>query len=237
MKRSTISLLVILMSASASIAQFSDPGADLLKPLPVDPALTNLPPITSDGPIHELPSLLSNGTATKMITKRNQMLRRADFKVEMRRGTLVSSNLVVDIAIERKYKLENLQTVDLYVGGIPNDGRLLAMHGAELFATLWLFPAARESEPFNNPVHLSFTLSVDVAKKAFLLLECQSRSDTGHNRLRIGPTTLYAIDLSSFMPLSTKPRWQDEHAPEDEEDGELNIDFVKRTASLKYGTS
>jgi hypothetical protein len=64
MKIISIMLLTFMICTSASIAQFSDLGADLLKPLPVDPAVTNLPSLNSAGPINELPSLLSNRKAT-----------------------------------------------------------------------------------------------------------------------------------------------------------------------------
>lgn len=194
-----------MISAFSAIGQPPDILADLLKPPPIDPALTNLPPLSPIQPTPEmLPDLPPSATFTTpvIITKAKQRLFSADFEIEIRNSSPFVTNVTVNVRLDRKYKLENLQAVHLLVGEALGKSELLTMHGAKLFVPLWRNNAFEEKQPTDSSIHTTFVLTRELTQEAYLRLECFSRDsgDIGSSMYFKGPVSTYLIDLSSFVP-------------------------------------
>jgi hypothetical protein len=136
------------------------------------------------------------------------------------------SNLSVNVVLERKYKLEHIQSVHLIVGEASHKNEMMAMVGAKLFVPLWRRFMFEEHQPKEAPVYSSFVITRELAREAFLRLECFSRrsGDAGSSMFFKGPTSVYLIDLSSFVPPPSPPP----KPAEQSEDGDdtININFT-----------
>jgi hypothetical protein len=166
---------VLMISAFSAIGQPPDILADLLKPPPIDPAITNIPPLSPIKPTPEtFPTLPQSPTFTdpEIITKSNQRLFSADFEIEIRDSSPFVTNVTVSAKLERKYKLTDLQTVHLLVGSTLGDNELITMGQAKLFVPLWHQARFKQETPSDSPIFINFVLTRELTREAYLRLEC-----------------------------------------------------------------
>jgi hypothetical protein len=195
-------------------------------------AATGQPPAvppsgTPVGPVHEkLPSLIKGPSKPKIITKDNRRYWSANFKIDMRDTSMTVSNLFINVELKRKYKLENLQSVDLVVSETPKKTKIWVKFNAELFVPLWRRDMFEKEQDPDAAVYSSFVISRELSRKAFLRLECfSSRSaSTGSQRLNQRPTSVYLIDLNSFAPTQSPPKHKKRHESGDDT---IDINFTK----------
>jgi hypothetical protein len=210
---------LLLLAVGAVTAQTPNPLADL-------------PPLNPAGPVHEvLPSLLKGPSEPEVITPANRRFWEADFEIHMRHTMSAASNLSVNVVLHRKYKLENLQSVDLVIGPTGETRQMPLMHCAKLFVPFWRRQMFDDQNKQDAAVYRSFVLSRELAKEAFLRLECFRRFDTNARSSRIvkGPTSVYLINLNSFVPDTPaqppRRRQAEPHESGDDTNDTINIEI------------
>jgi hypothetical protein len=205
MRRYLTTAVMVITCLSYASGQPADVLKELLEPPPIEVA-TNLPPLSpiapkpTPQPLPELPPSV-NLRSPLIITSSNRGQFPIAFEIEVVNGGSRFSNVVFDLKIFRKYDLENLQTVQLFVGEPSDKMEMIAMISAKVFSTLW---RKNEQERTSSPeavVRTRFALSRELSKEAYIRMET-FLEDTKEKQsfFYTGPQTVYLIDLNSFVP-------------------------------------
>lgn len=170
-----------------------------------EPVYSNPPAIKPPLPVHrDLPPSMPK-IESILISKTNRQRFYLDFEITTKYTPTYSSNILVNVIIEKTHDIENLHTVNLHIGKLYTKSPHYITDNADLIVPIWQCLRFSKDSSQDNIVILNFSISSTLIKNSYLVLECRN-FDSSSYITKISNRETYIIDLNTFVPEPPPPK-------------------------------